>query len=159
MPAGAILVSRRALWVAAVALFILGGAGARGQDSAHPERFVGEYRIDGWKSLEAKGMRHVFQLSGDGQFILGGEWPDYERSRFSGTWALSGDKLVLQGQGEVWTNQGSWSTPFLRMYAIDERDGTIRLTPVPEKNRYGMLGWPNAFIRAGAAGGRSPSQR
>ena len=104
-------------------------------------------------------MRHRFQLGEDGQFILGGEWADHERSRFSGTWALSGGLIVLRGEGAVWTNQGRWRTAFLRTYTVGERDGAIRLTPVPEKNRYGMLGWPDAFIHAGLAEGKSPSQQ
>ena len=149
MAAGMIRIPGRALSIAALVLLCLAASGVRGQDSAHAARFAGAYRIDGWRSLEAKGMHHLFQLDEDGRFILSGEWPDHERSRFSGTWALSGSLIVLQGEGEVWTNQGSWRTAFLRTYAVAEQDGAIRLTPVPEKNRYGMLGWPDAFIHAG----------
>jgi hypothetical protein len=114
-----------------------------------PARFAGDYRIDTWRSLERRGILHVFQLNEDGAFLVGAEWPDHERSRFTGTWSFSGGRIVLRGEGEVWTNQGSWQTPFLRAYAVDERESGIRLIPVPEKNRYGLVGWPNAFVRLG----------
>jgi hypothetical protein len=123
--------------------------------SGDPEagRYAGAYAIDGWEALERQGIRHVFQLRADETFVLGADWPEHERSRFTGTWSLSGERIVLHGEGEVWTNQGSWRTPFLRGYAIDETGGAIRLTPIPEKNRYGLLGWPNPFVRAIPKGG------
>jgi hypothetical protein len=55
--------------------------------------------------------------------------------------------VELGGEGEVRTNQGDWRTAFIRVYRVDVKDGATRLTPVPEKNRFGILGWPNSFVR------------
>lgn len=128
--------------------------------AADEARVAGQYRIDAWKQLERQKIALRFLLKPDGAFELGAEWPYHETSRFTGTWSLSGGRVVLQGEGEVWTNQGAWRTPFARGYTVSEKGGTIVLTPQPEKNRYGLMGWPNAFERfadtANAGAARSP---
>jgi hypothetical protein len=111
------------------------------------ERVAGRYRIEHWRSLEASGIRHRFELRADGTFELAGDWPDHERSRFTGRWTVSGNLASLTGEGEVKTNQGDWRTAFSRVFRISEEGGRVRLTPVPEKNRYGILGWPDSFVR------------
>jgi hypothetical protein len=45
----------------------------------------------------------------------------------------------------VETNQGRWDVPFERAFRIGIRNAGFELRPRLDKNRYGMLGWPNTF--------------
>ncbi len=112
---------------------------------ATPPKFAGTYRIESWRGMEAKGLFHFFYLHAGGGFLLGAEWPGNETSRAAGTWRTSGDLLSLNGTVHVSTNQGKWRVPFRRTYRITVSSEGIRLTPIPEKNRYGLLGWPNPY--------------
>jgi hypothetical protein len=47
---------------------------------------------------------------------------------------------------DVNTSQGHWKVPFQRTFKIERAEGALRLTPLPEKNRFGLMGWPNAFV-------------
>jgi hypothetical protein len=128
------------------------------EERPSPGKIAGRYHIEDYASLEATGIRHQFDLLADGTFLLAGNWPDHEASRFSGRWRINGERVELAGEGGVHTNQGDWHTAFVRVYRVEVKDGVTRLTPVPEKNRFGILGWPNAFVRyeAAAAGTRGP---
>lgn len=95
--------------------------------------------------MEAKGLYHFFYLQPGGAFLLGAEWPGMETSRAAGSWRASGEHLTLDGSVRVSTNQGKWRVPFRRTYRISVSSEGIRLTPIPEKNRYGLLGWPNSY--------------
>jgi hypothetical protein len=54
--------------------------------------------------------------------------------------------LTLSGTAHVATNQGTWDIPYRRTFRIETKGGQgVTLTPLPEKNRFGMLGWPNAY--------------
>jgi hypothetical protein len=110
-----------------------------------PHKYAGTYKIDSWRSLEARGLFHFFYLHPGGSFLLGAEWPGNEESRSAGTWIVSGDHLSLTGRARVSSNQGSWRVPFRRTFRITVAPEGIRLAPIPEKNRYGLLGWPNAY--------------
>jgi len=140
----------RALAVA-LGLLVLGGAApaepvaAQAAEAATPPKFAGTYRIEPWRELEARGLYHFFYLQPGGSFLLGAEWPGKETSRAAGTWTVSGDLLSLTGRVHVQTNQGSWRTAFRRTYRISVAPEGIRLKPILEKNRYGLLGWPNAY--------------
>lgn len=138
------------LWVGA-ALALAGAAWAPPALAEEaPAAFAGSYRMEGWAGLEVDGIRHTFLLHADGHFELAAEWTGRERSRFTGTWSLGDGVIHLAGDGRVETNQGDWETLYRRSFRIGRTDeGAVRLTPVPEKNRYGLLGWPNAFIRHG----------
>jgi len=133
--------------------------GPAAPQSAAASRFAGQYKIDVWKKLERQEIRHWFWLKPDGAFEAGADWPYHENTKFHGSWSLSGGRIVLLGKGEVWTNQGMWRTSFARSYVITEPDGVLTLTPVPEKNRYGLMGWPNAFVMAPGAGAAVRSDR
>ncbi len=112
---------------------------------ATPPKYAGTYRIESWRGMEAKQLFHFFYLHPGGGFLLGAEWPGNETSRAAGTWRTSGDLLTLGGTVRVSTNQGKWRVPFRRTYRITVFSEGIRLTPIPEKNRYGLLGWPNSY--------------
>lgn len=109
------------------------------------DKFSGTYRIQGWRDLERRGMHHFFYLHPSGHFLLGAAWPGHETSRFAGLWNVAGDRLTLTGAGRVDTNQGAWRTDFRRTYLISVEGDGFWLLPVLEKNRYGMIGWPNPF--------------
>ena len=115
--------------------------------AASLSQISGTYRIEGWAGMEKRGLYHFFYLHPGGYFLLGAAWPGYETSRFVGAWSVVGDRLTLKGKGKVETNQGNWAVEFLRTYRISEEKGGFRLTPIPEKNRFGLMGWPNAFRR------------
>ncbi len=140
---------RTARWIALAALvWLLGPAAAA---SAAPEGVAGTYRINSWRDLEARGLYHFFYLDPGGRFYLAGEWPGSETSRFGGTWSVQGDRLHLVGVADVKTSQGHWTIPFQRTFRVEGAPGAPRLTPLPEKNRFGLLGWPNAFVYLQAA--------
>jgi hypothetical protein len=122
-----------------------GAALSLGQGSAS---MAGTYRIDSWQSLEARGLYHFFYLDPGGRFYLAGEWPGSESSRFGGTWSVAGDLLLLTGTADVNTNQGHWTIPYHRSFRMDRSHGALQLTPLPEKNRFGLMGWPNSFVYA-----------
>jgi hypothetical protein len=111
-----------------------------------PERYAGTYRIADWRALEGRGLYHFFYLHPDGRFLLQAAWPGHERSRFAGTWSVTGDRLYLNGQGNVDTSQGDWRVEFQRTFRIRVAQAGFRLEPEPLKNRYGLLGWPSAFL-------------
>lgn len=111
-----------------------------------PVALAGTYRIEGWQGLEARGLYHFFYLDPGGRFFLAGEWKDNESSRFGGTWNAAGDTLLLTGTADVRTNQGHWTVPFQRTFRVHRSGKVLRLAPVPEKNRFGLMGWPNGFV-------------
>lgn len=110
-----------------------------------PVKYAGTYKIDSWRDYEARSMFHFFYLQPDGAFLLGAEWPGKESSRAAGSWSVSGERLSLSGTIRVSTNKGEWRVPFVRSYRITIAEQGIRLDPVPVKNRFGLLGWPNAY--------------
>lgn len=110
-----------------------------------PAKFAGGYRIAGWRGLEAKGFFHFFYLHPNGGFLLGAEWPGRETGRAAGSWSGDGERITLVGKARVETNQGSWRVDFSRTYRVTVDENGIGLRPVPRKNRYGLLGWPNAY--------------
>ena len=118
-----------------------------GQAASPPlrDKFAGTYRIEGHRTLEQRGMFHFFYLHRDGRFVLAAEWPAHESTRIGGTWRVDGTWIVLLGTAHVRTNQGDWEVPFDRRYRVATQSTGFRLTPLPEKNRYGLLGWPNPF--------------
>ncbi len=91
-------------------------------------------------------MYHFFYLQPVGGFLLGAEWPGRESSRAAGTWAVSNGLLSLRGRVWVSTNKGSWQVPFGRDFRILVEAKGIRLKPIPRKNRFGLLGWPDSFF-------------
>ena len=105
----------------------------------------GTYRIDKFQSRQESGLYHFFYLHPNGTFLLAAEWKDYEHSRIGGQWALNGDRLVLQGHGTVETNKGNWTVDYQRTFVVSLADGHTRLVPIPEKNRFGLMGWPDGF--------------
>lgn len=117
------------------------------ESAASPGELSGTYRIEGWRGMEKRGLHHFFYLHPGGYFLLGAAWPGHETSRFVGTWSAAGGRVTLKGKGKVETNQGNWTVAFLRTYRISEEKGGLRLAPIPEKNRFGLMGWPNAFRR------------
>lgn len=131
----------------AAGLLLVGGQGdARAQGAADvPNKYAGTYRIETWQSLQSSGMHHFFYLHPGGGFLLGAEWPGNESSTISGTWSVSGNLLYLNGKADVRTNQGNWVTVFQRTFKVHVGENGFRLVPLPEKNRFGMMGWPNAF--------------
>jgi hypothetical protein len=132
-----------ALQLAALAALLL-PAGLPARADA-PDRYAGTYRIESWRELEARGLHHFFYLQPDGHFLLAAEWPGNEHSQFVGTWSVTADRLYLNGQGRVDTNQGAWRTEFHRTYRIRVEPGGFVLAPEPQKNRYGLLGWPQDY--------------
>lgn len=138
--------SRRLLMCMLVALALLAvPAPGRPALAEAPAKYVGTYRIEDWRALEKRGLHHFFYLHADGRFLLAASWPGHERSQFVGTWSVTEDRLHLNGAGQVSTNQGDWRTEFSRTYRIRLADAVFVLEPEPKKNRYGLLGWPNAF--------------
>lgn len=128
----------------------VGPALAATDDAAARNAMAGTYRIDIWKDLEARGLYHFFYLDPGGRFYLAGEWKGSESSRFGGVWSVAGDRLQLSGTADVNTNQGHWTIPYHRTFRIDHIQDTTLLTPLPEKNRFGLMGWPNSFVRVEA---------
>ncbi len=110
------------------------------------DKFAGTYKIENWAQLEKQGLYHFFYLHRSGRFLLAGHWADNESSRIAGRWRVEGERLVLRGQAHVNTNQGNWQVPFERVFRIDVGAGVYTLRPRLDKNRYGLLGWPNPFI-------------
>lgn len=140
--------SIRAVLAPALGLLLcLTGAAAAGA----PSGVAGTFRIDSWQDLQSRGLYHFFYLDPGGRFYLAGEWPGSETSRFGGVWSVSEDRLHLVGVADVNTSQGHWTIPFQRTFRMERAGGTLRITPLPEKNRFGLMGWPNAFIWLQAA--------
>jgi hypothetical protein len=141
-------VRRRPLHAAlpGLALLLLLALPALGASPPLRDKYAGTYRIEGRQALEQRGMYHFFYLHRSGRFVLAAEWPAHESTRIGGTWRVDGTWIVLQGTAHVRTNQGDWQVPFDRRYRTATQDGGFRLTPLPEKNRYGLLGWPSPFI-------------
>jgi hypothetical protein len=110
-----------------------------------PQKFAGTYRIQDWRALQARGLYHFFYLAPDGHFLLAAEWPGKERSQFAGTWDAQDGTISLDGQGHVETNEGSWSTTFHRTYQLQMEGAGFVLAPEPQKNRYGLMGWPQYY--------------
>ncbi|MBI4082295.1 MAG: hypothetical protein HY423_06755 [Candidatus Lambdaproteobacteria bacterium] len=110
-----------------------------------PGKYAGTYRIEGWEAMERQGMYHFLYLHPAGGFLLAGEWRDRESSRATGSWEGSRERIELTGTVQVRTNRGSWRVPFARSLRVELDANGLRLIPIPEKNRFGMLGWPNAF--------------
>ena len=137
--------ARLAEFLVAVSLLSLAASTAAATEEG-AGRYAGTYKIDNWRSLEKDGISHMFVLERDGRFLLGAQWADKEENYFFGTWTLADEKISLNGIGNVRTNTGGWTTRFARTYKIGDKDGQVELTPIPEKNRYGLLGWPNAFV-------------
>jgi len=105
----------------------------------------GTYGIEGSADLEARGLYHFLYLHPGGRFLMAGEWAHNESSRAAGQWTVHGSEVTLTGSAHVQTNQGSWDVPFRRVFRWTGTAGQTRLEPEPEKNRFGMLGWPNAY--------------
>ena len=101
-----------------------------------------------------KGLHHALYLDAQGRFLMAARWPGREYSRAAGQWSYDGRFLHLAGSVRVETNRGSWRVPFRRTFRPRARQedaaNAWTLHPVPQKNRYGMLGWPQAFVREGA---------
>jgi len=135
----------RGLWRAALLAALLAFAGLPAQAQDAPAKFAGTYRIEGWRALEAQGLHHFFYLQADGHFLLAAQWPGHETSQFVGTWRETDGALELAGRGHVDTNEGNWRTEFRRRYRIEVAAGGIVLRPEPVKNRFGMMGWPQAY--------------
>lgn len=110
------------------------------------DKYAGTYRIEQRQALEQRGLYHFFYLHRSGRFVLAAEWPAHESTRIGGRWRVDGTWIVLLGTAHVRTNQGDWQVPFERRYRIATQRGRFRLTPQPEKNRFGLLGWPNPFV-------------
>lgn len=138
---GRLLPRMAALTALAAALAWAAPAPAQG-----PGKFAGTYRIDGWQEMEPKGLYHFLYLHPAGAFLLAGEWRGRESSRATGSWVGSGERIELTGTVQVRTNRGSWRVPFARSLRVELDASGLRLVPIPEKNRFGMLGWPNAFL-------------
>ena len=133
-------------WLLGAALLALAAVTAAASVRAAPtDKYGGTYRIQDWRALEARNIHHFFYLQPDGRFLLAAEWPGNERSLFVGTWSVADDRLYLVGSGSVDTNQGAWRTDFQRTFRIQVEDEGFVLRPEPVKNRYGLLGWPQAF--------------
>jgi len=111
-----------------------------------PAKFAGTYRIAEWESMEESHLYHFFYLHHSGEFLLAGEWPKRESSRAVGTWKVDGSHLSLSGTIEVKTNKGEWTVPYQRTFKVEISDKGIALAPLPRKNRFGILGWPNRFV-------------
>ncbi len=105
----------------------------------------GTYGIDGAADLEARGLYHFLYLHPSGRFLMAGEWAHNESSRAAGQWTVHGGAVTLTGSAHVETNQGRWDVPYRRVFRQTGTAGRTRLEPEPEKNRFGMLGWPNAY--------------
>ena len=116
------------------------------QQGLAQEKFSGTYRIEGWEALEKQALRHFFYLHPEGVFLLAAEWPGNETSRIVGNWSVAGTRMSLAGKGEVKTNQGNWTVTYLRTFDILVTERGFRLKPIPEKNRFGLMGWPNQFV-------------
>lgn len=106
---------------------------------------AGTYAIEGAADLEARGLYHFLYLHPSGRFLMAGEWAHNESSRAAGLWTVHDGEVTLTGSAHVDTNQGRWDVPFRRVFRIVGTGEQARLEPVPEKNRFGMLGWPNAY--------------
>lgn len=130
----------------AFALLLVVSTAVPAQDDIAPEKFAGTYRIENWQALQAQELYHFFYLHRSGKFLLAAEWPGVETSRAVGAWYVAGGRLHLGGRTRVETNQGSWQVPYQRTFVISVGDHGFRLKPVPEKNRFGLLGWPDAYV-------------
>jgi hypothetical protein len=147
------------LWPVLLALWLAGGSAAVAAEpppaesppaesppaESPPAKYAGTYRIESWQSLEASGIHQFFYLHPSGVFVLAAEWPGNESSRFVGEWSVNGDRLYLEGRGDVKTYQGAWRTPFTRTYRISVLPNGFQLSPVLGKNRYGLMGWPEPY--------------
>jgi hypothetical protein len=133
-----------ALLLAALLALLLPAVAAPARADA-PDKYAGTYRIESWRELQARRLYHFFYLAPDGHFLLGADWPGHERSQFVGTWSVEGDVLVLRGQGHVTTNEGAWDAAFERSYRIQLQGAGFVLAPEPQKNRYGLMGWPQYY--------------
>jgi hypothetical protein len=133
-----------------VALAVLSLIVARALPAAPGAPPAGSYLIEDAAALQRRGLYHFLYVHPSGAFLLAGEWPGYESSRAAGHWTLAAGELVLTGTARVNTNEGRWEVPFRRVFRVESAGGTTRLVPQPEKNRFGMLGWPNAYVFASA---------
>jgi len=104
---------------------------------------VGTFAIEGAPDLEARGLYHFLYLHPSGRFLMAAEWAGHESSRAAGRWEAGASGITLTGTAHVETNQGRWDVPFRREFRWER--AAERLVPLPEKNRFGMLGWPNAY--------------
>ncbi len=111
--------------------------------------YAGAYRIEGWRDYQKKEVEHFFFLHPKGIFLLAAQLRGRENTRIGGHWQVAGNEIILQGAAHVWTNQGEWRTPFWRRFRIQKSPNGLLLTPMPAKNRYGLMGWPNAFLYSG----------
>lgn len=149
VPAGRALRKTSGAWLLTAAVFLVAAAFLIAPvpegSAAPPSQISGTYRIAGWRGMEKSGLHHFFYLHPSGRFLLGAAWPGHETSSFAGTWSVAGGRVTLKGKGKVETNQGNWTVEFLRTYTITKENGAFRLDPILEKNRYGLMGWPNAF--------------
>lgn len=136
----------RAGSLAVLALVLALPSAGAAPPNASSTGLAGTYRIEGWQDLEARGLYHFFYLDPGGRFFLAGEWKDNESSRFGGTWSAAGETVRLTGTADVSTNQGRWTVPFQRTFRVERSAKGLRLVPVPEKNRFGLMGWPNGFV-------------
>jgi len=119
-----------------------GPAATTASDAALPS---GTYAIEGAADLEGRGLYHFLYLHPSGRFLLAGEWAHNESSRAAGQWTVQGSEVTLTGSAHVDTNQGRWDAPFRRVFRRVGSGSQTRLEPLPEKNHFGMLGWPNAY--------------
>ena len=111
---------------------------------------AGSYLIEDAAALQRSGLYHFLYLHRSGEFLMAGEWAGNESSRAAGQWSVTAGELVLTGSARVETNQGRWDVPYRRVFRVESSGGTVRLVPLPEKNRFGLLGWPNAYVFASA---------
>jgi hypothetical protein len=111
---------------------------------------AGSYFIEDAAALQRRGLYHFLYVHRGGAFLLAGEWAGNESSRAAGHWTATAGELVLTGSAKVETNQGRWEVPYRRVFRIESAGGATRLVPLPEKNRFGMLGWPDAYVFASA---------
>ena len=133
-------------WVALSLCIILFGGAPVLFGQTPTAKYIGTYRIADWRDFEAKQLFHFFYLHPNGEFLLGAEWPGRETSRAVGTWRVAGNFLTLAGKAFIETNQGNWNIPFSRTYKIIVNPRGIGLKPIPEKNRFGLLGWPDTYF-------------
>lgn len=139
--------ARRAGFLLALTAFVIVAAqGGPAHARPAPSKFVGTYRIENRQALEARGMFHFFYLHAEGGFLLAAEWPGRESSSAAGSWRVERGRLMLAGWAEVRTGGDFWRVPFRRDFRIGVTGSGIRLTPIPRKNRYGLLGWPDAYL-------------
>ena len=145
-PGGGGLAPRAGALLALTAFVIVAAQGGAILAGPAPSKYVGSYRIENRQALETRGMFHFFYLHPEGGFLLAAEWPGRESSSAAGSWRVEQGRLMLAGWAEVRTGGDFWRVPFRRAFRIGVTGSGIRLTPIPGKNRYGLLGWPDAYL-------------